>query len=85
MQFSRSTSVAGEEYRDEQEDGERTLTSWPPKSSLHKTSGGHTGKLSIDHPCKLRSGQEVANIDGASHNGVKSVTFYWLIEHIINF
>ncbi|XP_035259283.1 protein NO VEIN isoform X1 [Anguilla anguilla] len=44
FQFSRSTSVAGEERREEQGDGERTLASWPPNSSFHKTQGGHTAQ-----------------------------------------
>ncbi|KAJ8246365.1 hypothetical protein GJAV_G00266920 [Gymnothorax javanicus] len=43
-QFSRSASVAAEEPKDCQEDGERTLASWPPKSSFHQTPGSHTGK-----------------------------------------
>ncbi|XP_061088728.1 uncharacterized protein wu:fj29h11 isoform X2 [Conger conger] len=43
MQFGQSSSVAGAERRDEQEEGERTLACWPPRSSIHKTSGGHTG------------------------------------------
>ncbi|KAG9350267.1 hypothetical protein JZ751_026621 [Albula glossodonta] len=42
VQLSRAISVAREEHKPEQEDGERTLASWPPKSSLHKSSGSHS-------------------------------------------
>ncbi|KAJ8363761.1 hypothetical protein SKAU_G00125920 [Synaphobranchus kaupii] len=52
VQFSRSTSVAGEEHREEQEEGERTLASWPPKSSFHKTPGSHTGQA-VDAVMKM--------------------------------
>ncbi|KAJ8413728.1 hypothetical protein AAFF_G00082350 [Aldrovandia affinis] len=44
VQFSRARSVAEEERKEEPEDGERTLASWPPKSSFGKVSGSHTGQ-----------------------------------------
>ncbi|KAG7491801.1 hypothetical protein MATL_G00007700 [Megalops atlanticus] len=44
IQFSRTMSVADEEHKAEQDDGEKTLACWPPKSSFHKVSGSHTGQ-----------------------------------------